>query len=370
MRFWGKFSRTESAGSFLQLSLKNIFSQGRYTKGENRKERWESAILLCCDVFLYLPKSLWKSSWEPCTGRWFTSLNWLGAHANCTVALMFFFICCIASREAKGTLCMQVQWLPACEEQWILLFLLAGEQGEQYRGFCSPLASPPRVPLRVHERVAKAFSALSFHSMLETTHKATHLSKFGNKHAEAYPVCTVRCRLQYWNDGTWDKEAMVRKRDRPPPKKPFSHRKESISFPLSKALERLKWVRRRSYVVTPGLHLCWPRAGSDHKLPQSLWEWAGPFKVLSNPNHSVMRMMLISWTQTQSVMIRQWVQFLAIPEAIYNHGRRTELRFLQDTISWDSSNSLTTDLLLLLSTFVLSQVLMWILQDYCSRAWV
>lgn len=114
-------------------------------------------------------------------------------------------------------------------------------QGEQYRGFCSLLASPPRVPLRVHDWVAKAFSALSFHSMLETAHKATHLSKSGNKHAgEAYPVCTVLCRLQYWNDGTWDKEAMVRKRDRHPLKKPFSHHKESISFPLSKALERLK----------------------------------------------------------------------------------------------------------------------------------
>lgn len=176
-----------------------------------------------------------------------------------TLALLLIFTCFIALREGKSTLCIQVQWLPALEEQWILLFLLAGEQGEQFRGFCSLPESPPRVPLRVCDWAAKAFSALSLHSKLETTHEATHLSRFGNKHAgEAYPVCTACCRLQHWNDGMWDKETMVRKRDRPPPKKLSSHHEESISFPLSKALERLSEWRRRSYLVIRGLHFCWP----------------------------------------------------------------------------------------------------------------
>lgn len=40
---------------------------------------------------------------------------------------------------------------------------------------------------------------------------------------------------------------------------------------------------------------------------------------------------------------------LAIPEAIYSHGRRTGLRFYP-AISWDTSDSLTADLLILLST--------------------
>lgn len=195
----------------------------------------------CCDFFLYLPKSLWKSSCEACTLTLTDDshlLLYLTSWVLMLIVHTIFFICCITLREARSTLCMQVQWLPALEEQWILLLLLAGEQSWQLRSFCSLPASPPRVPLRAHDWLAKAFSALSFHRMLETAHKATHLSTFGNKHAgEAYPVCRMCCSLQHWNDGTWDKEAMVRKRDRPSPN---SYHEESISFPLSKALKRLK----------------------------------------------------------------------------------------------------------------------------------
>lgn len=46
---------------------------------------------------------------------------------------------------------------------------------------------------------------------------------------------------------------------------------------------------------------------------------------------------------------KAWRQLLAIPEAIYSHGRRTGSGFFYPTISWDTSDSLTADLLILLS---------------------
>lgn len=190
---------------------------------------------------------------------------------------MLIFTCCIAFRETKSRLCMQVLWLPALEEQWISLFLLAGEQ---LRGFCSLPASTPRVLLRVCDWVAKAFSVLSFHSMLETTQKAAHLSRFGNKHAgEAYPVCTVCCRLQQWNDGAWDKETMVMKTD-PLQKTCLPIMRNQLRFHCPKHWRDWSEWRSRSYLVIPGLHFCWPRGQSAHKLPQSLWKWdfSSPFQ--------------------------------------------------------------------------------------------
>lgn len=123
-----ELSQLEISRSFLS---KIFFSQGKYTKGKNRKERWEGVILPCCDFFLYLPKSLWKSSCEACTLTLTDDshlLLYLTSWVLMLIVHTIFFICCITLREARSTLCMQVQWLPALEEQWILLLLLAGEQ--------------------------------------------------------------------------------------------------------------------------------------------------------------------------------------------------------------------------------------------------
>lgn len=78
-------------------------------------------------------------------------------------------------------------------------------------------------------------------------------------------IPSMHSRLQHWNDGTWDKETMVRKRDRPPPKKLSSHHEESISFPLSKALERLSEWRRRKIAWK----MASTSAGLGRKCPQT-----------------------------------------------------------------------------------------------------
>lgn len=50
MRFWGKFSRAESAASFLQLSLKNIFfpkedtQRGEIEKKDGRVQYYPAVI--------------------------------------------------------------------------------------------------------------------------------------------------------------------------------------------------------------------------------------------------------------------------------------------------------------------------------------
>ena len=89
----------------------------------------------------------------------------------------------------------------------VAVHLLAGEQGEQCRGFCSLPVAPPRVPLRVNDWVAEVFFALTSQTMLGTAHKATYLCRFGNKRAgEACSACMVCCTLQRWSDGAQDKE--------------------------------------------------------------------------------------------------------------------------------------------------------------------
>lgn len=156
---------------------------------------------------------------------------------------------------SKSTLCTQVQWLPALGERWMLPFLLAGERGEQCRGFCSFAVAPPGVPLRVNDQVAKAFFAqFSEHVGDRPQHhvfiwvwKQTCWRSMSSMHSVLQAAV-----LEWWSRGQGNG---VRKRDRLPAKMPPSCHQESIPFPLSKALQRLNWTERwsQSYLVIPGL---------------------------------------------------------------------------------------------------------------------
>lgn len=232
MRSWGNLSRSESAGNFLLLSLKNIF----FPKENTQRGKIEKIVGGCnialplkshWDFFLHLRISLWKTSWEPCTFRLTDDVDYLLyltswmptdtlAHVSCTRWLSCSFSITALNegkprvhyvRKSNGSSLGRVMDVAVPAGWW------AGWAMQRFLQLPSSLSWG--------DFEAKAYFSLSSQIMLETAHKTTYLCMEQMCWSSVSSLRGVpqAATLEWWVMGQWNR---VRKRDRlrlkmPPP---------------------------------------------------------------------------------------------------------------------------------------------------------